>query len=121
MAIALAAALFVGFSRIGHLRQRARAKATTERIRVLSTILLAERPRDVTPEVLAELCAKHRRSDTLHDAWGRPLLVTMEGQRYVVTSLGRDGRQSGCCVAADQASPDTDLIAADGEWRQVWN
>lgn len=101
--------------------QRGRAKTTMERIRTLSTILLAERPRAVNSQVLARLTAKYNRQDVLKDAWGRPLTVTMEGERYVVRSSGRDGTESGCCVAADDATPDTDLIAVDGEWRQVWN
>ena len=101
--------------------ERARAKTTTDRIRVLSTILLAERPPAITADVLATLTSQYKRSDVLLDGWGRKMAVYMDGEHYVVISFARDGAPSGCCVPSDQASPDTDLIAVDGKWRQVWN
>jgi hypothetical protein len=104
-----------------HLRERTRGKTTADRIRVLSTILLAERPPVVTPDVLARLAAKYKRSDVLTDGWGRAITVRLDGGKYLVTSFARDGVSSGCCVPAGEASPDTDLIALDGEWKQIWN
>lgn len=114
--VSVAAALY-----LLHLRQRLNAKTTTDRIRVLTTILLVEKPAAVSPSSVAALAAKHGRRDILVDAWGHPLDVRMEATRYVVTSYGRDGKAGGCCVRTEEASPETDLIAVDGDWRQVWN
>jgi hypothetical protein len=120
LVVAVSAVTVVAFA-VLHLRQRTKAKVTTHRIRALSQMLLAERPTEISDGVLRAIAAKYRQSDVLIDAWGRPLRVQMEGPRYIVTSYGRDGTSSGCCVAGEHTSPDTDLIAVDGEWRQVWN
>jgi hypothetical protein len=105
----------------GCFRQRIKAKITTERVRVLSQILMAEKPRQTSNDVLAQLSSKYGRADVLTDAWGNSLAVRREGSHYVVISFGRDGVESGCCAATELLTPDSDLIAVDGEWRQVRN
>jgi len=104
-----------------HVRERQKAKVTTERIRILSEILLVERPRVVSRDVVAKITAKYGRRDVLVDGWGRDILVSIEESRYTVISRGRDGKAGHCCVDAEDATPDTDLIAVDGKWKQVWN
>jgi hypothetical protein len=122
LAVVLGVLIAVGVAAASvRLRERAKAKTTADRIRVLSTILLAERPSVITPRVLATLTAKYKRPDVLKDEWGRDLIVEIQGGKYVVTSFGRDGTSSGCCASSHDASPDTDLIAVDGAWKQIWN
>lgn len=101
-------------------QQRVKAKATTAQIQTVATILLIEKPQDLSRENLQELANRYNQPNVLNDAWGNPLIVEYRDGHYIVKSLGRDGRDGGCCVQPPDATPDTDLIASDGVWRQIW-
>jgi hypothetical protein len=119
--ILVTALLAVGLLSLDRFRQRLKAYETAGRIQTMSSLLRIERPAVVTEAVLSEITSKHKHSEVLIDGWGRPLKVVKVDGRYLVSSAARDGIFSGVMAAGEEATPDTDLIAADGEWIQVWN
>jgi hypothetical protein len=91
----------------------------------VTSILLAERPRDFDPESLAPLFAKYDREDCVRDGWGRPFVIEVSGIRgsdtaFRVISLGRDGKRGPCCKAFVDDWDDDAVLEGD-VWVQRWS
>jgi hypothetical protein len=121
-------ALITTFGKIAsdywHLREPLGAKRTTARMTWLMGVLDVEQPRHLDPYSLRQILAKYNRLDCQKDAWGRPFLIEHHEQagdrvRYVVVSLGRDGKRGGCCKKW-VANWDDDAVLSGNEWLQVW-
>jgi hypothetical protein len=103
-------------------REPLRTKETESKMRELMELLDAEGPVRVDPESIRSLLVRKKRLEWLTDGWGGTLLVQRnerEKGRYVVTSLGRDGRRGSCCKRWVNDWNDDAVLSGD-EWVQVW-
>jgi len=103
-------------------REPLRAKETESKMRELMELLDAEGPVRLDSESIRSLLVRNKRLEWLTDGWGGTLLVQRnerEKGRYVVISLGRDGRRGSCCKRW-VSNWDDDAVLSGDEWVQVW-
>lgn len=106
-------------------RQKLRAKVTTTRMRQLAGVLMAEEPEKLDQASLRPIARKYHRSECLIDGWGRPFLIQRQddpgsGSRYLIISVGRDGKRGTCCRRWTQGDWDADAVLLGNSWLQVW-
>lgn len=108
------------------IRHKVHAKTTVTRMRDLMTLLKAEQPDKLDADSLTLILQKYNRSPiSLKDGWGRPLIVERRTDhtgksKYLVISLGRDGKRGACCQRRVPGDWDADAVLLDDEWLQVW-
>jgi hypothetical protein len=106
-------------------RQKLRAKVTTTRMRMLTGVLLAEQAERFDEATMRQMLRKYNRSECLKDGWGRLFLIERQNgpgdeTRYLIVSLGRDGRRGSCCEKWVHDDWDADAVLLGEEWLQVW-
>ncbi len=81
-----------------------------------SMLMQHQQGMNALPRSLAELRRIAPTYDELHwdqdshplDAWGRPILYSVEGGQFTLSSFGRDGKPGGVGLDADLVRPDAD-------------